>query len=94
MAARPGRNNAAYQRHVANMRAARVQPCHLCHQPIDYDAPANTDDAFEADHKHPTSTHPHLADDPTNLAPSHHKCNRRRGNKSLDAANAWQRTPL
>ncbi|QCG77810.1 HNH endonuclease [Gordonia phage Reyja] len=94
MAARPGRNDAAYQRHVANMRAARIQPCYLCHQPIDYDAPANTPDAFEADHKLPLSTHPHLANDPTNLGPTHHRCNRGRGNKPLENNTSWVRTPL
>lgn len=98
MAARPGRNDAAYKNTVANMRAERRQPCHACGQRIDYDAAANTPDAFEADHLIPLSdprvkANPQLAADPANLAPSHHRCNRSRGNKALPEGQ-WHRTSL
>lgn len=52
--------------------------CWLCGQPINYDAPPNSRDAFEPDHFYPQSTHPELAEDPENLRPSHCSCNRSR----------------
>lgn len=52
--------------------------------PIDYDAPANAAESYEADHFHSVSTHPQLANDPENLRPSHSGCNRSRGNKAID----------
>ncbi|MBO0676827.1 HNH endonuclease [Mycolicibacterium sp. S2-37] len=58
------------------MRNAR---CVHCRQPIDYSAPRNHPESFEADHIYPVKTHPHRAYDPTNLQPSHSKCNRERG---------------
>lgn len=73
------RNNPAYVRARADLRARR-EPCWLCGQRIDYSARPFTDDAFEADHVFPVSTHPHLALDPGNLRASHMRCNRARGN--------------
>ena len=61
---------------------ARRLPCHLCGQPIAYDAPPNDPESFEADHYYPVSTHPHLANDPANLRASHSRCNRSRGNQA------------
>lgn len=60
-------------------------PCHLCGQPIDYSAENFTRDAFELDHFYPRSTHPELTNDPANFRPSHHQCNRARGNKAVVA---------
>jgi len=59
--------------------AAIGAPCWLCDQPIDYTARPQTESAFEADHKLPVETHPHLAFMAGNLRPSHCSCNRSRG---------------
>jgi 5-methylcytosine-specific restriction endonuclease McrA len=61
--------------------AAVDAPCWLCGQPIDYTAKPQTESAFEADHKLPVETHPHLAFMTGNLRPSHSSCNRSRGSK-------------
>ena len=49
-------------------------PCWLCGQPIDYRIPHNDPvtgavnrEAFELDHAYPRSTHPELAEDPSNF---------------------------
>jgi 5-methylcytosine-specific restriction endonuclease McrA len=66
------------------VQCAKVQaPCWLCGQPIDYNAQAQTAPAFEADHRHPVNTHPHLAFMRSNLRPSHSSCNRSRGSKPI-----------
>jgi hypothetical protein len=49
-------------------RRRRAQ-CWLGRHAIDYDAPPGSPNAFEADHYHPRSTHPHLALDYGNLRP-------------------------
>jgi 5-methylcytosine-specific restriction endonuclease McrA len=56
--------------------------CWICKEPIDYDAPANHPNAFEADHVIPRSKDMTLAEERANLAPSHCRCNRSRGNKA------------
>lgn len=55
-------------------------PCALCGQAtIDWDAPANEPDSFELDHKISRKARPDLAMNPTNMQPSHHRCNRSKG---------------
>ena len=76
------RNRQLEREHKARCRAANL-PCHLCRQPIDYDAPPNHPRAFESDHVKPVATHPHLAYVMSNLAPSCRACNRSRGTKPL-----------
>ncbi len=74
--------------------------CWLCDGklgPIDYDAEPNEPLGFEADHYHPVSTHPNLANDPTNLRPSHVTCNRTRRNApapepSPQQPKAWKKS--
>ncbi|WP_158170965.1 HNH endonuclease [Rhodococcus sp. JT-3] len=86
-----GRSGHRWRKIRANHRAmcqARNAPCWLCGQQIDYDAPANAAESYEADHFHSVSTHPQLANDPENLRPSHSGCNRSRGNKAIDT-DAW-----
>lgn len=75
-----GRRGRRWRTLVANLRA-KHDPCWLCGQAIDYDLPTDDPRSFEADHIRPLSTHPHLAEDPNNLAASHRKCNRSRGNR-------------
>ncbi len=61
-------------------RTAKL-PCTWCRQPISYDAPPGSPDAFEADHLYPVSTHPQHAWNPNLLRPAHGRCNRSRGAK-------------
>lgn len=69
----------------------RDLPCHLCGQPIDYDAAPQASSAFEADHLKPVSTHPHLEMDRSNLAPAHVRCNRTRGANPVATQREWVR---
>ncbi len=75
-------NNGNRERAIKREFRARCEgvnaACWQCRQPIDYLARAQTPNAFEADHYHPVSTHPHLGYDMSNLRPSHCRCNRSR----------------
>ena len=82
MAGTSNRSSSRWRKIAANLRAQR-NPCHICKQPIDYDAPPHHPDSFEADHYYPESTHPNLATDPANVRASHSKCNRNRGNQPM-----------
>jgi hypothetical protein len=74
--------NGHRERAVKRAFRARCQAagsaCWICRQPIDYAAKPQTPESFEPDHHHPVKTHPHLAYEPTNLRPSHCRCNRSR----------------
>jgi len=63
-------------RYRCEQRKAR---CAYCRQKIDYKAPRNHPESFEAAHKLPVKTHPHLAYDINNFIPSHSRCNRSAG---------------
>lgn len=55
-------------------------PCHICGQPINYSvAPSSQPDAYEPDHVIPVSKRPDLELDLLNVAASHARCNRSRG---------------
>lgn len=55
--------------------------CHICWQEIDYSLkPSSADLAWEPDHIVPVSMAPERELDLTNIAASHRKCNRARGN--------------
>lgn len=55
--------------------------CHICGQDIDYSLqPSSADLAWEPDHVVPVSMAPERELDLTNIAASHRKCNRARGN--------------
>lgn len=57
--------------------------CHICGQPIDYFLkPSSAPDAYEPDHIVPVSKAPELELDLNNIAASHTRCNRVRGNGS------------
>ncbi|MBW3077700.1 hypothetical protein [Bifidobacterium simiiventris] len=70
-------------------------PCHLCGQPIDYHAPAQSPDAWEPDHDPPLSVAPRYGEDPSHIKPSHCSCNRSRqasasdGNAIGEPSEAW-----
>ena len=63
--------------------------CAYCRQPIDYNAPRNHRESFEAAHKLSVKTHPHLAYDPGNFIPSHSKCNRKEQANPFDPTAQW-----
>lgn len=64
---------------IANMRAARPQPCGRCGQPIDYDAPPDDPNSFNAGHIKSWRNHPELREDPANYRPEHARCNKAAG---------------
>jgi hypothetical protein len=59
--------------------AAVKSPCWICGESIDYALEWPDRMAFEADHILGVKNHPELALDPSNLAPSHSRCNKSRG---------------
>lgn len=73
-----GRTGRRWLRLRENLKAQN-RPCWLCGQPINprlrWPHPAS----FSVDHRYPLSTHPHLAEDPAALMPSHLRCNVNRG---------------
>ena len=75
-----GRSGRRWNRLKAEQRGKQL-PCWLCGQPIDYTLDKSSEDSFSVDHEHPLSTHPHLAEEPSNLRSAHLKCNKRRGNR-------------
>lgn len=59
----------------------RGTPCHICGEPIDYGLrPSSSPLAWEPDHIQPFSSAPELELDLNNIAASHTRCNRQRGN--------------
>lgn len=77
-----GRSGRRWKRLAAEQRAKRL-PCCWCRQPINYEAAdPNAPDAFSVEHRLPISTHPHLAEEPSNLDSAHQRCNKRRGNRA------------
>ncbi len=83
----PGRGRSTHiamqqTRTLKAQSSAAARPCCRCGQPIDYSLEFPHPDSFSKDHyPHPLSTHPHLAEEPTNLAPSHLRCNQSAGNR-------------
>lgn len=74
----------------------RGGPCCRCGQSIDRTLAWPDPASFSVDHyPHPLSTHPHLAEDPANLAPAHLLCNQSAGASGAghpglgDASEAW-----
>lgn len=77
-----GRSGRRWRRLVAEVRARRASCCR-CGQAIDYTLDHPDPESFSVDHfPFPLSTHPHLAEDPGNLAPAHLRCNVSAGNRS------------
>lgn len=55
-------------------------PCWWCGQPINYLLPPSSEqEAWEGDHRVPVSKAPEFELDLNNIAPSHRRCNRARG---------------
>lgn len=79
-----GRTSRRWKRLRANLKRER-RPCCLCLKPIDYTLEWPDPRSFSVEHVKPRSTHPHLAEDPTNLDAAHLGCNSRRGNRQPPA---------
>ena len=77
-----GRSGRPWQRLKAEVYSRKL-PCCRCGQPIDYSLPyldavtgRPDPNSKSVDHyPYPRSTHPHLAEDPANLAAAHLACN-------------------
>lgn len=79
------RTSRRYRMLAANLKAQR-RPCCHCGQPIDYTLDTNDPGAFTVEHLKPISTHPHLAEDPSNFDAAHRSCNSSRGVKEMRPA--------
>ncbi len=83
MALAKTRGSRRYKAIVANLRAARLQPCMRCGQRIDYDAAQGEPDAFNAGHIKSWHSHPELREDPANFQQEHERCNKSAGIRDL-----------
>lgn len=80
-----GRAGSRWRRLSVQVRA-RHDRCCRCGQTIDYFLSNPHPGSFSVDHyPHPLSTHRHLAEDPSNLAAAHLRCNIGAGNKGVMA---------
>lgn len=78
-----GRSGRRWIRVKAEVRARRGTCCR-CGQRIDYTLDYPDPQSFSVDHyPHPLDTHPHLAEDPANLAPAHLVCNQSAGKRGV-----------
>lgn len=74
-------------------------PCWICGHPIDYSLGYSTcDQAYEADHYIPVSSHPEFEYDLGNIRASHRSCNRSRYDRAgIDLlgkpSRDWRRSP-
>ena len=81
MNANAGRRGSRWTRLKAEVKARR-EPCIRCGQPIDYSLTYPDPHSFSVDHyPHPRITHPHLAEDPSNLHAAHLRCNHSAGDR-------------
>jgi len=85
---RNGHRWRSIKREFFNRCRAVKATCVHCDQPIDYNAQPQSANAFEADHRLPVKSHPHLAYAISNLQPSHASCNRVRGDRPMQSS-AW-----
>jgi 5-methylcytosine-specific restriction endonuclease McrA len=76
--ANAGRRGGRWRKLHAEQKAKRL-PCWLCGQPIDYAAHKDDPKSFSVDHEKSRLSHPHLAEEPTNLRSAHAGCNKSRG---------------
>ena len=67
------------RRNADELRARRLQPCRRCGQDIDYAAPPEDPNAFNAGHIKSWHDYPELREDPANLQPEHANCGKSAG---------------
>lgn len=73
---------------IANMRAVRDPLCRRCGQAtIDYDAPPEDPNAFNAGHIKAWALYPELREDPANYQPEHARCGKSAGTKDGTISN-------
>lgn len=97
MSANHGRHGRRWRKLKAEvrLRARGGEPCCRCSQRIDLTLPYPDPSSFSVDHyPFPLSTHPWLAEEPTNLAPAHLRCNQEAGARGITpglgpASEAW-----
>lgn len=75
----------------AQARAGR--PCWFCGERVDVDLPNSDEASFQVQHIKSWRDHPHLREDPANLAPSHRLCNQTNGS-SRPRSLPEQRPPM
>ncbi len=75
-----GRRGAQWVRLKTAQRAKHL-PCWRCGQPINYTLQWPDPGSYSTEHKLSRSTHPHLAEEPSNLGSSHLLCNQEAGNR-------------
>lgn len=80
MTVRRGRTGGRYRKLREAQRRRRL-PCWRCGQPIDYSLKYPDPESFSYEHKIPVDAAPHLAEDPSNGASSHLRCNQSAGNR-------------
>lgn len=86
------RTNGARRNKLRARVAAMGEPCHICHQPIDYSLPAGHPMSYELDEIVPVSRggDPY---DPRNVGPAHRLCNQRKGNRMPSDAGRVPKLP-
>jgi len=73
----------AWQSISAQVAATYGWTCHLCGEPIPRGLPLRHPLRFQVDHVKPKSIYPHLALTLSNLRPSHQRCNKYRGARTV-----------
>lgn len=87
MARTKGRRTTDFRNEMKAIWKPANAACALCGQAtIDWDAPANQDESFELDHRLSIKHFPHLEFEPSNAQPSHHLCNRTKGEGQMPVA--------
>lgn len=73
------RGSTSQWRRLVRDQRARLLPCHLCGQPIDYSLSHPDPGSFSADHRLPWAKYPELRYDPGNIVSTHLRCNMQKG---------------
>ena len=84
----PGIQSAEYRKLRAVARRGWMEAdavCHLCHQSIDYSLPKDDPEHFQLDHIKSRKRFPHLEFVPSNWAPAHASCNKRKSDNDAGA---------
>jgi hypothetical protein len=76
---------------VRKQSKAAGEPCWICRQPIEWDAPPRSPKSFSADHLEPIARGGQVIPALSGVAPAHYGCNSRRGDgtRIRNAGRAW-----
>ena len=86
------RQSSAWTKQARTFRSACQQadaPCYLCGRPIDYTLSGRTPGGFSADHLEPIANGGVLLPGFAGLAPTHLRCNSKRGAGRTIDTSAW-----